>query len=102
MKLELPARRTQPTAMRADGGKESRVRPSVVSITLSSRRRENSEPGKAGLGWLSPGELRMPREKRGTAWADPERQLPPPSITVDQLSITGMALVFNPGELFQL
>ena len=78
-------------------------RPKVVSITLSDQpdRPEKTQSGKTRLSQLSAGQLMMSTrgERDGTRWTAAEsRPRRPSSITVDQLSITGMALVFNPGE----
>ena len=71
----------------------ARLKPAVVSITLSDQSGRPATPAGEGL---STGELKMPPGKDGTG---PERQQTAAAITDDKLSITGMSLVLNPGKL---
>ena len=88
-----------PSAMGSDGQTGPRPGSTVISIILPDRAGHQAGSEKKGHSpGLSPGQLKMIREGDNSCWTERERRPTSARITVDQLSITGMALVFNPGE----
>ncbi|XP_043225591.1 acid-sensing ion channel 3-like [Amphibalanus amphitrite] len=86
--------------MGPDGEAGPRSGSTVISIVLPDRTGGPAGPEKAALGPLSGDGVKMFRERADHRWTGTERRPRSAGITVDQLSITGMALVFNPAAFW--
>ncbi|KAF0301048.1 Acid-sensing ion channel 1C [Amphibalanus amphitrite] len=86
--------------MGPDGEGGPRSGSTVISIVLPDRTGGPAGPEKAALGPLSGDGVKMFRERTDHRWTGTERRPRSAGITVDQLSITGMALVFNPAAFW--